>query len=182
MKKVACSLLTLVFAVATAHADAGDGGGDKSESLATTLSIAGSVVGPALIIGASSCCDGPSATTPYYRAFMPMMGAGVAAMVFGPSLGDWYAGKLWTHGLELRLAGGTALALGAATFVGSALGSNDGGALVGGSLALAGGAAIIVGTAYDVWGAHDAAREHNRSHHRIAVVPASRGLAVVGTF
>ena len=179
MKKVAAAALTLVLAAASAHAENID---DKSEAVATTLSVAGSLVGPALIVGASKCCDGPSATTPYYRDFWPMMGAGVAAMVFAPSLGDWYAGKWWSHGLELRLAGGAAFALGAGMFVNSAFSSDSGGAAVGGGLALAGGAAIVVGTGYDVWDAHNAAREHN-SRRRLAVVPtASRGLAVVGTF
>src|SRR5258706_3465155 len=161
MTKLACIALTLVLAAAPAHADAGDTGGDKSEALATSLSIAGSLVGPALIVGASKCCDGPTATTPYARDFLPLVGVGVAAMVFGPSVGDWYAGKWWSHGLELRLAGGGAFAAGAGFLIQGALANDDGGVGLGLALGAAGGAAIIPGTRLPIWDAHSAPPAHN---------------------
>ncbi len=181
MQKLAAAVLTLVLVAATAHADTGDSSSDRSEVVATTLSIAGTLAGPALIVGATACCDGPSATTPYYRDFWPMMGAGVAAMTIGPSLGEWYAGKAWSRGLAVRVVGGGVLAIGASMFVQNVF-SDGNGADAGALLVLAGGGAIVAGTGLDIWDAHTAVREHN-ARRKLAVVPtANRGLAVVGTF
>ena len=176
-KTAAC--LIVLLAAATAHA--GGAEEDKSEALATTMSLAGSVAGPALILEATACCDGYQ--NPRENYVKPMIAAGVGLMVLGPSAGEWYAGKTITRGMKWRLGGGLAATLGGAMIVQSLFSDpNAASVLIAGGLAFGGAGAFVVGTGLDVADAHSAVREYNESRHHTAIVPTGRGVALVGTF
>jgi hypothetical protein len=175
--KIGASLIVLL-AAATAHAGAEQ---DKSEDLATAMSLAGSIAGPALIVESFYCCDGYQNPNANYEK--PMLAAGVGLMVLGPSAGEWYAGKTITRGLKWRIGGGLLAAAGSAMVIGSIFESgNPPGVLIGGALALGGGGAFVVGTGLDFADAHVAVREYNESRHHATIVPTGRGVALVGTF
>ena len=165
-----------------AHADALDS--EKSEAVAFGLSGAGTLLGPALVAVAIS--EGDEATGPLHAEFWPMMAAGGVAMIIGPSLGNWYAGRLDSTGLNLRLGGAVAAGLGAAMAI-SAFSfddNHDGQFAVGGLIALAGVGMVATGTVLDLISAPRAAAEHNRHHLAFAPIagPKQTGLMLAGTF
>ncbi len=66
--------------------------GEKSEGTALALSLGGTVASLAMLaVGENQTNDGLGAI------------GGIGIWV-APSFGHWYAGKLWTQGLTLRLA------------------------------------------------------------------------------
>lgn len=81
--------------------------------------------------------------------------------MFGPSLGEWYAGM----------------------FVSNVF-SNESAGLVGGLVGIVGFGAVATGTVLDVYDAHTTARDYNRTHVQLGIAPTARGhgLALVGTF
>lgn len=173
-------VLAIVFATSIAHADPEDE--PKSPVVAEALTVAGTAAGPLMFAGALKYEDGPGKNP------VPLLVASGAAAAFGPTLGDWYAGKTWSRGTTYRLLGGGAFALGASIVVSSLWSGNDATGLVGIGIAGVGAAGVIGGTALDLWDAPHAAVAYNRAHARrqLAVAPlVSRdrsGLAVVGTF
>jgi hypothetical protein len=113
----------------------------------------------------------------------PMLVAGCALTVLGPSFGEWYAGKRWTPGLSLRVVGGGLIAGGLASFAHNFGSGNDSG----GALALVGVGLVGVGAFTSMVSASGDAVEYNQAHRiRWAVSPTvshgAQGLAVVGTF
>lgn len=117
-----------------------------------------------------------------------LLGAGVAAVGLGPTVGHWYAGRVMTRGLATRLAG-TAVALGGAALliVDSACDHCDHADVAPGDVLMGLGiAAIVVGTVDDIVSAPGAARRKNAAERRVTVTPTlspgRAGLAVAGTF
>lgn len=172
-------LLVLMLLAGVAHAETDD----RSEVTAGALAVGGSLVGPALITLAFE--EGNQAGTPLHDQFWQLMAGGGAAILIGPSLGNWYAGQLDSTGLNLRLGGGLAVGVGVA-LVASGFsfgdGGNDGEVLLGGLIGLAGAGMVAAGTVLDVINAPMAvARRH---HVAIApmISPRQTGLALAGTF
>jgi hypothetical protein len=213
MRNVLVTLATLGAALSlthTAHAAAGDGtarplaqpaapaasedDGSKSESLAVALAVGGSLVGPVLI--ATALHDADRYNSPLHGAVEPMLIAGGAAIVFGPSIGNWYAGKGVSRGLVLRIGGAALTALGAAVIISSAdffnsqgSSSDQSGGLL---LGVVGAGMVLGGTVSDILSAPRAAADDNRRRRgaRLSVAPLvshaggahQAGLAVVGAF
>ncbi len=178
MRTIALGLVLLATITATAHADAPgmtepaplpavSDDGPKSEGGATALAIGGSLLGPALITAAFlNDQDG----APAHGAVVPMMVAGCAFTLLGPSLGNWYAGKPLSTGLEVRLLGVAGTGLGLSMFVAGLFESGPT-ALIGAGIGLAGLGTVALGTVLDVIDASSSARDYNRNHHHLAIAP-----------
>lgn len=177
----------LVFAIAilarTVHADPSDNG-SKSEALALGLAIGGTVIGPSLLTIAFTQDENGNR---WQAAVVPSFITGCAAIVLGPSLGDWYAGKGWSTGLGLRLGGAAALALGVVSFYSPEPSSSSFSLFqpsAGTAVFLVAGAGMIVaGTALDLRDAVVATRAHNR--HTLGIAPLvgpMSGLSLAGSF
>jgi hypothetical protein len=116
---------------------------------------------------------------------------GSATFFFGPSFGQWYAGRMLTPGLGLR-AGGVGLGyVGLAVLLEDTLddsSSHDSGG-VGAGLMLGGAALFVVGGIWDITTAGESARNWNE-RHTLSVMPTAistshgtaSGLALTGTF
>ena len=166
----------------------------RSESTATALAVGGSLLGPVLV--ATAIMEGDSADNPLHAAFWPMFVAGGASVVLGPSIGNWYAGKVGSTGLNLRLGGAVVAAAGTAMMLDGfrVLDHRGNGAefTAGAVVGVAGLGVIAAGTVLDVLGASDAAAVFNREHHgmHVALAPLvlragnahETGLAMMGTF
>jgi hypothetical protein len=182
-----CGWLVIIVSN-SARADSNDGD-TKSAAIATSLAIAGSVVGPALIVTAVK----GEHTTTLHDAVVPLVVSGSVMMVFGPSLGNWYAHQGWSTGLGLRLAGGASFGIGA-SMIASGL-FEDGHTAsntVGAVLVLAGMVTFAAGTVFDVVQAHRSVRTYNHDHaaRRLTLAPTvtrvdgvqRTGFAIAGTF
>lgn len=179
------TIAATVALTGVARADPQDDG--KSESVALTLSAAGTVVGPAL--GFWALEYGGRRSDLLRREFWPLLSGSIVAVV-APSLGEWYAGKGISRGLKVRLAGAVAAGVGALV-TDAALhdhnGLEDGSFALGLTLACLGLATAAVGDALDVYDAPGAVRDYNRAHVRVSVAPTAlgnggHGLALVGAF
>lgn len=159
---------------------------DKSETTAFGLAVGGTLVGPALV--ALAINQGDSAGSPLHAEFWPMMATGGVAMVLGPSLGNWYAGKVGSTGLNLRLGGAAVVAVGAAMAIDGFhildTPGNDTELLAGGLIGLAGLGMVATGTVLDLISAPHAAAEHDRHHLAFAPLVGAKqtGFAIAGTF
>jgi hypothetical protein len=107
---------------------------------------------------------------------------GITAMIVGPSAGHWYAGRTWTTGLKLRLAGG---AIVGAMVLGEQYRPLDTGTVITGLLTAV--ALWEVGVIWDVVTIPRAVRRHNREQARaFAIAPfateRSAGLGIAGAF
>ncbi len=158
----------------------------KSEQTATLLALGGTALPLVLFIAAGNTDNSDKAST---------LGlAGVASLILTPSAGHWYAGKYFTTGMGLRLAGGAATLLGGAIALGCALseGGDDSCDGAAGALLLFGGlGTLATGIIYDIATADNEVRAHNaRLAPAISVVPTvvrsgsstTPGLVVAGTF
>ena len=189
-KDLVCGVLVTSTVISASVRGEPHDGQTKRAKTATALAIGGSLVGPALIATAFA---NDNYDEPLHDAVVPLVVSGSALIVFGPSLGNWYAHEGWSTGLGLRVAGGFGVALGG-SLVASQLFSSDASAsgAVGIGLVLAGLGAITTGTVLDIVEAHRSVNTYNRKHVRrqLSITPAvSRaegarhiGLAVVGTF
>ena len=185
MSKTACCAVLVLATSSIARADTTTDDASKSELVATTLSVGGTLAGAALLTGAIAGADFAS---PYHAAFPELLAGGIAGLALGPSIGRWYAHDHATKGLVLRSIGLGGVAAGFAMYqtgiVGAIFGGNPGmlaGGLVVGAASIG---LVVAGTAIDIWGAHDSVRRFNRT---LAVAPmitphGGNGLAVVGTF
>lgn len=164
----------------------------KSEGIATALAIGGTLIGPALVATALTQAD--RYDSPLHAEFAPMMAIGAASMVLGPSLGNWYAGKVGSTGLSLRLGGAATAAVGVAMMAdGFALfgSGNETEFAAGGLIGLAGLGMVATGAVLDIISAPSAAADYNRRHGaHLALAPIvshaagakQTGLALVGSF
>jgi hypothetical protein len=180
-------VIACLVAPGAARADepAGDG---KSEVLATSLSLGGTLAGAALVAGAYSRELG----APAHDQVVPLLVTGSALLVVGPSFGNWYARKAWSTGLGLRLAGAGAIGLGGVVVAATLSDSDSGGQTVAVTLAAAGAAAFVTGTVLDIIAAPRAVRRYNEAHaaRRLSIAPViarggsveHTGFAIAGTF
>lgn len=183
------TLVAWLVALPSARAEPHDGE-PKSATVATSLALGGSLLGPAL--WAVALTNGTN-TDALHGAFAPLVVSGSIAMVFGPSLGNWYAHQSWSTGLGLRLAGGASFGLGASMLASTLFedghSANNAIAAV---FVVAGMATFATGTVLDVVEAHRAVRTYNREHAAPSVMltpvvsrvdgATHTGLAVVGAF
>lgn len=183
--------LSLVLVAHRVHAQGVDPD-TKSETAATALAVGGSLVGPTLILAA---LDSDRSAAPLHDEVVPMLVAGSAAIVLGPSLGNWYAHEGFSFGLGLRIGGGLGMLLGGSLFVPHLFSADntrgDEVAMVAGvGLFGLGALAVKVGTIADIIEAPRAARAYNRNHVQLSLAPiAARspsghtaGVAIVGRF
>lgn len=119
----------------------------KSATTATLLALAGTI-GPILFVREAIDGDGGGAAL-----------LGIAGMVFLPSAGHWYAGKLVTPGMGMRVAGGAAT-----LFTVSVLIESEGEAEGLETVFWIGAATFVAGTIYDIATAGNAARDWNTKH------------------
>jgi hypothetical protein len=166
---------------------------EKSESVATGLSLGITAAGVGLIaLGVMNAAS----DAPLHDALPPLLTAGVAGVVLGPSAGRWYARDAWSAGLGLRLAGAAGFAIGSSLALSELYkwrpqrdtSTFDLGLRIG----AVGGAAFVTGVVLDLATAHRAVERYNRAHaaRKLSVVPTvvraanapQAGLAVIGTF
>lgn len=179
-------MIACMVASAGARADAGDD--DKSPALATGLALGGTLAGVGLVAAAVA---NDSAGEPLHDQFGLLIGTGATMLMFGPSLGNWYAHQPWSTGLGMRLGACAILAVGVSQ-VAAGLFDNEAQADTGALIVVAGAGLFVTGVGFDVWEAHRAVDAHNRRRAapRLAVAPmlgrgggARRtGLAVVASF
>ena len=160
----------------------------RDEDVATSLTVAGIVLPAAAVVNAfrPGCEAGDGCF---------MLGTLAAiALIPGPSMGHWYAGRSGGAGMGLRFAGLTGLMVGVAFFddakrcargemvEGGCLGSERTSGIVSTVI----GAWMVAGSwAYDLIESRRAVRDRNRRQRArlVPVVgPATTGLALGGTF
>ncbi|HEY5925925.1 MAG TPA: hypothetical protein VIV11_29760 [Kofleriaceae bacterium] len=109
----------------------------------------------------------------------PIVLFGVAAVLL-PSAGHWYAGKFFTTGMGIRLAGGLVATAGIAALAGD----DDG--TVSAAPALLGLAAVGVGVVWDLATAPSAVDAWNRKHATVTAAPmkvgSGYGVGLAGGF
>ncbi len=177
--RIAIGICALLAWPVPGHAD----DNDKSEATATALAIGGSLAGPGLMLTGFVVAPQDSEGQGNAAARVPFEVAGMAFVLFGPSLGSWYAHEGLSTGLEVRLGGVAVIGLGIATNTGSGNVASKG-------LIAAGAGALLAGTVLDIVEAHRAAREYNEAHRPVAITPTVLvdrsgplpGLAVGGRF
>lgn len=120
-----------------------------------------------------------------------LLWAGGATLLVGPTAGHWYAGKIVSTGLGLRLGGAALMALSSGLAGQSAvpelLGADGGSYELGIAGVVLGGGLMAVGAIHDIATADNAARAYNHKHARtLNVTPTitreQTGFALVGTF
>jgi len=134
-------------------------------------------------------------------AGVPAAVVSLGLQMVGPSLGHFYAGRVWTTGLGLRLGGLATAAIGVALYVQNRTPCSDwvcvgfspsnGVGSLGVAMLLVGATGILVGAIHDIATAGRDARDYNRRHGLdVTVAPApiraanstAPGLALVGRF
>lgn len=162
-------------------------GSPKSETTANLLTLGGVLLPVGLVIGAATSLDSP----PRYSLLMT---SAAASMLFTPSAGHWYTGKVFTPGLGLRVAGGLVALIGVASEIshcGPQLGPDGGscGPGWGAVLVAIGGATAAAGIIHDAVTAPRRVRRYNREHGvgvEVGIAPVvargSTGLALAGRF
>jgi hypothetical protein len=126
--------------------------GEKSASVALTLSLGGTVGSYVLAVAGGELQNEGLSTV------------GALGIFVAPTFGHWYAGKAWSDGLTMRLAGTGAMVVGAIILLGDCgfEGDCDDGDVVGGAILIYGGAAAFVaGGIYDIATAPGQARKYN---------------------
>jgi hypothetical protein len=175
MKPAWIAVVILGLAAGTAAAEEEE----RSERTALALSAGGAVASAALVTVAI-------VDNGQHDELGPI--AGVVTLAT-PSLGQWYAGKAWSRGMTLRVAGGLALGVGYLALLGKCTTHGDPGdgcnETRDGILYLGPGAlAVAAGVAYDVVTAPRTARRRNQRDRTVMLTPQPRGLglAVAGRF
>ncbi|HEU0037134.1 MAG TPA: hypothetical protein VFQ53_41275 [Kofleriaceae bacterium] len=151
-------------------------GDQLSENTALLLSIGGTVVPWAVMLGASDNNEGGLVTL------------GALGTFFGPSIGHWYAHDALTRGMGLRALGVGAMFAGILTVLSSEdcdIDTNCGGNEVAPAVLIIGGVGLYVaGTVDDIATAPKAVREYN--NRQLMVVPVANahggGFAIAGRF
>lgn len=151
--------------------------GERSAELAAALSLGGT----ALSIGLIAASDGGDDLAMY----------GVLGLAVTPSLGHWYAGKWWTHGMTARLAGATATLVGGVMLF-ACIDSDEDCSVAPAVVLLYGGmGTFVIGGIYDIATAARSAHQHNdRLRARAGaswaitpvVAPDRAGVALSGRF
>jgi hypothetical protein len=118
----------------------------KSSTTATLLAIAGTI-GPLLFVGKALDDNLEGAAL-----------LGAIGMVFLPSAGHWYAGKVATPGLGMRVGGGAAALLALSILI-----KSDGTESLE-TVFWLGAGTFVAGTIYDIATAGNAARDWNTEH------------------
>lgn len=180
------AVIVSVLALTTSIASADEG--SRDETTAYALSIGGEVASLALLAApllaqGDGCTTDPSdggglpACDVFDGPTLPIVGA--IGLLVAPSLGHWYAGKTWTTGLAVRLAGVGVTGAGAVLLASSCLaeGCSDRDAMPGYALVAAGGAAMVVGTVLDFASIGDSVRA--RDQLSIAPLPVKDGAGLV---
>jgi hypothetical protein len=138
--------------------------GEKSPSLALTLSLGGTVASYVLVVaGGEVQNEGLSSV-------------GTLGFYLAPSFGHWYAGNGWTDGMTMRLAGTGAALVGVMIILGDcgSEGDENCDSSPGAILAIGGAVLIVGGGVYDIATAPGEARKYNaRLRER-----AARGWAI----
>ncbi len=132
--------------------------GEKRESTALWLSLGGTVASIGLLALAENTANDSTGSGDLADGLGTV---GAIGLWFAPSAGHWYAGKLWTTGLGLRLAGAGVALVGVVLLVGCIDSDNtcdEGAAAV---LMVGGAAAFVGGGIYDIATAPTSVREHN---------------------
>jgi len=92
--------LAMVFVLLGARLASADPEEPKHEGVALALSAGGAAASIGLFAAGLSIAGGPAGNSGYTIATI-----GLASTLITPSFGEWYAGKYWTAGMGLRLAG-----------------------------------------------------------------------------
>jgi hypothetical protein len=123
--------------------------GEKSPGVAVTLSLGGTVASYVLLVAAEETQNDGLATL------------GALGVFLMPTAGHWYAGKLWTDGLTLRLAGIGAVFVGTLLLLDCGLEGNceDEGPAT--AMFVLGAGAYVVGSVLDIATAPAEARTYN---------------------
>jgi len=170
----ALALGSLVLSVATARGDDDTPPEGRSPALAVALSLGGAAAGFG-VMGLGKRLD-----------TQPLFWGGVVIEVFGPSVGDWYAGEAFDDGLKARLLGGAII--GGALVWGHECHGDD--CWVGPLMLLAAGSLVTTGgTLLSVYEAPQAARRFN-ARHELQLTPTAiaapggpaPGLVISGSF
>ena len=134
----------------------------KDEDSALERAIAGSLIGPAMIVLAFNMPQGQLSN------LAPLIGVtGAVAVVLGPSAGDWYTGRS-SFAPTFARSVGVAMMIGSAAYAYGTGWCDDNGCQTSRSMVIttlaAGGALVIGGTIYDIVTARSGARDYNRAH------------------
>ncbi len=176
-----CTVVMLVGLGRSAFADEAPDVPHRSETTATALSVAGTLV-PIATFATAYAID----HTGDNGALDLVMTTSVLVGLYAPSLGNAYAGHAATAGLATRIGGGLAFLVGASMLAPRLGGGEDNDTL--GAVFCASGLAMYAGGAiYDIATASRDARQFNDAHAphvQLAplVAPHARGLALAGTF
>ena len=155
----------------TAAAPAPPPGEQLSESTALALSLGGTVASWGMVVASAEMGSG----THGRQAIGTIGGFGA---YLAPGFGHWYARKIFTRGLGLRLLGTGVVFAGALVAFSECplFSSNDcHESVIGPGLAIAGSALFVGGTIDDIAGAPGAVRNYNQRFHDVAIVPVIRG-------
>jgi hypothetical protein len=130
---------------------AGPIAGEKSPGMALALSLGGTVGSFALASVGGGVENDALATI------------GGLGMWVAPSFGHWYAGKLWTHGLTMRMAGAGAIVVGAVLLIDDCVNDEVGcdGETPGFALIIGGAGLFVIGGVYDIVTAPTSAHRYN---------------------
>jgi hypothetical protein len=146
----------------------------RSENLALTLSLGGTLVSWGLLIAAGPPTD---------NSAIALLTAGGVGVALAPSFGHWYAGKYFPRGMWFRLAGPLVLTAGVALAVSNY--DSGSGVTLGVLTSLTGVGLFLYGTIDDIVTARSRVRQWNRGHgFAIAPVVTSNaaGLTLGGRF
>jgi hypothetical protein len=162
-------------------------GSPKSELTANLMTLGGVLLPVGLVVGAVNSLDSP----PRYSL---LMSSAVVSLVFTPSAGNWYTGRVLTPGLGLRVAGGLVALLGLGVGISECpfrFDSEGGSCQPTGAIAILviGGATAAAGIVHDALSAPRRVRQYNRARGfemqvgiTPVVAPHSTGLALAGQF
>jgi hypothetical protein len=147
-------------------------GDQVSEDTALWLSLGGTAASWTLLVVGAKMGHNDETGGNNGGAGAALATAGVFGVVFAPSFGHWYAHKIGTRGLGLRLAGTGVLALALMIAIGcdgecTSAWPTEGGALLGAGL-------FVVGTLDDIASATSAARHYNHRFDGLAIAPLIR--------
>lgn len=127
----------------------------RDPGVARTLSLLGAAI-PVGMVAVGLASDDSSAES--------LVTLGLLGTMVGPLAGHWYAGKIATKGLAMRLAGTAAVLVGGVMLVGCAFESECNSEALGTGLLIGGAAVSVGGMLHDVATADDSARAYNLAH------------------
>jgi hypothetical protein len=183
------AVVPVVALLVSARVAAADPEDVRSPEVGFALSAGGTAVSTGLLIGGLVLSDHvPSSRDAGNKIAL----VGLASTLVTPSLGEWYAGRGFTTGLGLRLAGAAVTTLGLSQLsicFDECSGSRDNS--VAAALIALGLTSYVVGIGWDIATAPSTVREGNAQRRRPVITPsvlatpsggAAYGLGVGGTF